>query len=70
MRITRLDLSDFRNYQRLTLEPSPGLTVLLGPNAAGKTNAIEAIQLVTVDAIVPPPLFEERRALGRRSGVR
>jgi DNA replication and repair protein RecF len=47
LRITRLELSNFRNYTRFVLEPSPSLTVLLGPNAAGKTNAIEAIQLVT-----------------------
>jgi len=47
VRITRLDLTDFRSYERLTLEPAPGLTVLVGPNAAGKTNVIEAIQLVT-----------------------
>jgi DNA replication and repair protein RecF len=47
VRITRLDLTDFRNYQRLTLEPSSGLTILVGPNAVGKTNIIEAVQLVT-----------------------
>jgi DNA replication and repair protein RecF len=47
LRITRVVLTDFRNYESLTLEPSPGLTVLVGPNAAGKTNVIEAVQLVT-----------------------
>lgn len=47
MHITRIELIDFRNYERFTLEPAPGLTVLVGPNAAGKTNVIEAIQLVT-----------------------
>jgi DNA replication and repair protein RecF len=47
LRITRIELTDFRNYERFTLEPSPGLTVLVGPNAAGKTNVVEAIQLVT-----------------------
>lgn len=47
MRINRIELTDFRNYERFTLEPAPGLTVLVGPNAAGKTNVVEAIQLVT-----------------------
>lgn len=47
MRITRLELRNFRSYASLELDPSPGLTVLVGPNAAGKTNAIEAIQMVT-----------------------
>jgi DNA replication and repair protein RecF len=47
VRITRLDLTDFRNYDRMTIEPSPGLTIVVGPNAVGKTNIIEAVQLVT-----------------------
>jgi DNA replication and repair protein RecF len=47
VRITRLDLTDFRNYERMTVEPSPGLTIIVGPNAVGKTNIIEAVQLVT-----------------------
>ncbi|MDZ4655175.1 MAG: DNA replication/repair protein RecF [Coriobacteriia bacterium] len=47
MLIARLDIARFRNYEQLTIEPNPGLTVLVGPNAAGKTNAIEAIQLLT-----------------------
>jgi DNA replication and repair protein RecF len=47
VRITRLELSDFRNYRHFVFEPSLALTVLIGPNAAGKTNAIEAVQLVT-----------------------
>ncbi len=47
MRITHLELTDFRNYDRLTIEPAPGLTIVVGPNAVGKTNIIEAMQLVT-----------------------
>jgi DNA replication and repair protein RecF len=47
VRITRIELRDFRNYERLLLEPSETLTVLVGPNAAGKTNIVEAIQLAT-----------------------
>ena len=31
----------------MTVEPSPGLTIIVGPNAVGKTNIIEAVQLVT-----------------------
>lgn len=47
MRITRIELRDFRNYEHFVLEPSGAMTVLVGPNAAGKTNVVEAIQLVT-----------------------
>lgn len=38
---------DFRSFERLELEPSKGVTVLVGPNAAGKTNTVEALQLLT-----------------------
>lgn len=47
MRIEALELKDFRNYEGLLLEPGRALTVLVGPNAVGKTNIIEALQLVT-----------------------
>jgi len=44
--LRRLELSDFRNYRRLDLEPSPGLNLLVGSNAQGKSNLLEAIALV------------------------
>ena len=45
MYITRIRLTDFRNYSALTLEPCRGVTVLVGDNAQGKTNALEAVYL-------------------------
>jgi DNA replication and repair protein RecF len=57
--ITRVELTDFRNYERFTLEPAAGLTVLVGPNAAGKTNVIEAIQLVTAARSFRRPEFSD-----------
>ena len=42
MRVSRLELFDFRNYERLRLEPGPGLNLLIGPNAQGKSNLLEA----------------------------
>ncbi len=45
--IKRLHIVGFRNYENFDLEPDPSLTVLVGPNAVGKTNLIEAVQLVT-----------------------
>jgi DNA replication and repair protein RecF len=47
LRITRLQLSDFRSYSSFELCPDQKLTILVGPNAAGKTNIVEAIELVT-----------------------
>jgi DNA replication and repair protein RecF len=43
MRLTHLSLHNFRNYVRLELDLAPGVTLLLGDNAQGKTNLLEAI---------------------------
>lgn len=44
--LARLRLRDFRNYARLDAEFVPGFHVLLGDNAQGKTNILEAIYLL------------------------
>ncbi|MEN8237760.1 MAG: DNA replication/repair protein RecF [Actinomycetota bacterium] len=43
MYLTWLELSDFRAYGTLRFEPEPGMNVLVGDNAAGKTSVLEAI---------------------------
>lgn len=43
MRILHLSLTNFRNYSRLELELPPGVVLLQGDNAQGKTNLLEAI---------------------------
>src|SRR5919108_4429834 len=43
MHVTRLNLRDFRNYDRLDLKLDPGTTLFYGPNAAGKTTILEAL---------------------------
>ena len=45
--ITRITLTDYRNYAALRLDPPPGLIALAGANGAGKTNLLEAISLLT-----------------------
>lgn len=45
--VARLQLTDFRNYKRLSLELQPGIVVLAGENGAGKTNLLEAISLLS-----------------------
>lgn len=42
-----LSVRNFRSYEEFTLELDAGVTVLAGPNAAGKTNLVEALQLLT-----------------------
>lgn len=44
--ITRLTLSEFRNYRRLRLETASSPVVLTGPNGAGKTNVLEALSFL------------------------
>ena len=46
MHLAHLRLRDFRNYARLDADFSPGFHVLLGDNAQGKTNILEAIYLM------------------------
>jgi DNA replication and repair protein RecF len=46
MQLTHLELLDFRNYERLELEPGPGLTAFVGPNAQGKSNLLEAVAML------------------------
>jgi DNA replication and repair protein RecF len=47
LRLTRLRLRDFRNYERLDLEFPPGIVLLTGPNGAGKSNLLEAIHYLS-----------------------
>jgi len=46
LRLTRLALTDFRNYASLDWSPGTRLVVISGPNGSGKTNLLEAISLL------------------------
>ena len=45
MRIRRLQIKDFRRYRDLDIDFAPGLTIVRGPNEAGKTTIQRAIEL-------------------------
>ena len=45
MRITRLRLLDFRRHAELELRPAPGLTLVRGPNEAGKSTIERALEI-------------------------
>jgi DNA replication and repair protein RecF len=64
--ITRLTLTDFRNYESLRLQPAKPLVALAGPNGAGKTNILEAISLLMPGRGLRGVEFAE---LARRSGA-
>ena len=46
MRITRLSVRDFRRYREFEVPLSPGLTIIHGPNEAGKTTIQRALELI------------------------
>ncbi|TPM92817.1 DNA replication/repair protein RecF [Mesorhizobium sp. B2-1-3A] len=45
--ISKLTLTNFRNYAALTIDLAPGPVVFSGDNGAGKTNLLEAISFLT-----------------------
>ncbi|MBE0477435.1 MAG: DNA replication/repair protein RecF [Coriobacteriia bacterium] len=47
LRLSRVELTDFRSYGRFELQPGEALTIIVGPNASGKTNLLEAVYLTT-----------------------
>lgn len=58
MQINRIRLRSFRNYHEKDVETDT-LTILVGPNASGKTNLVEAIQLATSGSSFRNPPWEE-----------
>ena len=47
MRVERLELEGFRNYAALQAQFSPGVNVIYGENAQGKTNLLEAVEYLS-----------------------
>ena len=43
MIIESIELKNYRNYEELHLEFSPGTNIFYGNNAQGKTNVLEAV---------------------------
>lgn len=48
MYLERLELHEFRSYAQAAIDLSPGVRVLVGPNAQGKTNVLEAVHYLSV----------------------
>ena len=47
MRVDQLVLENFRNYERESVSLAPGLNLVVGRNAQGKTNLLEAIHCLS-----------------------
>lgn len=48
MLLKTLTLQNIRNYEKLTVNFQPGFNILVGDNAAGKSNLLEAIYFLTL----------------------
>jgi DNA replication and repair protein RecF len=47
MNIKSVNLENFRNFKRKSFKFSPNTTVIVGPNASGKTNILESLYLLS-----------------------
>lgn len=47
MKLTALEISNFRNIEKMNIEPCDTVNVIFGENAQGKTNLLESIWLFT-----------------------
>lgn len=48
MKIKRIELSDYRNYQSVDLSPRGNTVIVSGNNAVGKTNLLESVYICAV----------------------
>jgi len=56
VRVAQLQLANFRNYRRLTLDLPPGPSVIVGGNGQGKTNLLDALHiLASAQSLRPGP---------------
>lgn len=66
--ISRLTLTDFRNYAAAGVALRPGAVVLTGENGAGKTNLLEAVSLLTPGRGLRRAVYDEVERLGGAGG--
>ncbi|HVZ80045.1 MAG TPA: DNA replication/repair protein RecF [bacterium] len=69
MHVCSLRLSQFRNYQTLEVEFHPQLNLLLGANAQGKTNVLEALYCLSTTKSFRAASDEEMIAFGQETAV-
>lgn len=73
MNISRVQLTNFRNFKDSTFEFSPNISVIVGPNASGKTNIIESLYLLSTGksfhARVEEEMVHYEEEIGRVRGA-
>jgi len=50
--VAHVALRDFRNYENLSVDLSPGFNIVSGPNAQGKTNFLEALYFISATRLL------------------
>lgn len=68
MHLRRLSLTHFRNYARQEFDFAPGVVLLLGENAQGKTNVLEAVALLATGRSERADADADYIAWGEREG--
>ena len=48
MKLTKLDIVNFRNYSKLSLDFSDNINIFIGNNGEGKTNILESIYVLAI----------------------
>ncbi len=70
--IEKIKLSGFRNFKSNTFEFAPKITVIVGPNASGKTNVLESLFLLSTGKSFKARMEEEMikydKDIGRVNG--
>lgn len=66
--LRKITLSDFRNYKNGEFELSSGVNLVVGQNAKGKTNLLEAIYLLGIGDSFRAKRTEEMVAFGQELG--
>lgn len=70
--LQKILLSNFRSFEQKLIEFSPEITIIVGPNAAGKTNIMESIYLLSTGksfkANVESEMIKQGEEIGRVKG--
>ncbi len=64
MILRQIELNDFRNYENREVKLGGGTTWIVGPNAVGKTNILEAVRLISTGESFRAKLINESIMFG------